>query len=273
MSGRARLAPISERDRAVLELLGVTRFASADQIARAVFASGTPVGRRRRAQAALTRMVGEGVLTRLDRRIGGIRAGSAGFVYRLGPRSHRILGGTAKRPGTDPAWISVDHQLAVAELAAQLIEAQRAGHCSELKMIGEPDCWRKFSSSGGVRLVKADLEIRFSLEGRRAALWVEMDRATQAPARIRSKAERYLDYWRTGLEHQRLGGFPKVLFVAPDLARAEQLSVVLGEIREPAAAMFSVVCEADAVDLMMSPPAAKKNFEETSQHERRNHEN
>jgi hypothetical protein len=51
----------------------------------------TPVAAARASNRALTRLRDLGVLKTLERRIGGARAGSAGFVWYIGPAGERLL--------------------------------------------------------------------------------------------------------------------------------------------------------------------------------------
>jgi hypothetical protein len=55
-------------------------------------------------------------------------------------------------------------------------------------------------------------------------LWfIEVDLDTESTATIQTKAAAYEAYRRSGVEQQRLGAFPLVLWVTPDQARAETI--------------------------------------------------
>src|ERR1700704_2530 len=86
------LAPkLTESDLAVLKQVSDLRFVSGDQLARQFFADGgDPAVSARAARRALLRLVRLGALARLPRQVGGVRSGSAGFVYHLGLGGQRL---------------------------------------------------------------------------------------------------------------------------------------------------------------------------------------
>src|ERR1700730_16785722 len=91
----ARLAELetrlSDRDRDVLARVASLRFVSGAQLTPLCFGDlGDASAGARASRRALLRLPRLGVLARLPRVIGGVRAGSAGFVYRLGLVGHRL---------------------------------------------------------------------------------------------------------------------------------------------------------------------------------------
>src|SRR5260370_259196 len=86
-------AVASQRDLEILRIVSEHRFLSARQIEALLFhehASGDAGARVcRRVLARLTR---DRILIRLQRRVGGVRGGSASFVYAVGPVGWRLLG-------------------------------------------------------------------------------------------------------------------------------------------------------------------------------------
>src|SRR3954451_8643831 len=81
---------LTDRDRSLLRFVSDLRFVSGDQLARAHFIEADPVAQARAARRALIRLVRLDVLARLPRRVGGVRAGSPGFVYHLGAVGHQL---------------------------------------------------------------------------------------------------------------------------------------------------------------------------------------
>ena len=75
----------------------------------------------RRVLARLTR---DRLLARLDRRVGGVRAGSASYVYALGSEGGQLLAGTRYRV-TEPSSLFLDHTLAIADARIELEAAAR----------------------------------------------------------------------------------------------------------------------------------------------------
>ena len=75
-------------------------------------------------QRVLERLTRERLLIRLDRRIGGVRAGSAGFVLALGPVGQRVLATSGpRRRSYEPTLRFVDHTLAMTQLVVDLTVA------------------------------------------------------------------------------------------------------------------------------------------------------
>ena len=82
---------LTERDLDVLQRVSDLRFVSGSQLARLCFAdSPDQMASVRAARRALLRLVKLGTLGRLERPVGGVRAGSAGFVYHLGLAGQRL---------------------------------------------------------------------------------------------------------------------------------------------------------------------------------------
>lgn len=186
--------------------------------------------------------------------VGGVRAGSAGFVYRLDVAGQRLVNRESDRRPQRP-WnvgtMFLAHTLAVTELYVRLVEADRAGELELVDFATEPRCWRSFSGIGGARTVlKPDALISLRL-GRFEDRWfVEVDRGTEATTTLARKCERYRQYWQSGVEQVRTGVFPRVLWLVPDERRYAALVDVLG--RQPAESwqLFAVAREAEAVTRM-----------------------
>jgi Replication-relaxation len=250
----SRLADISQQltdcDRAVMELVADLRLVSGAQLERAFWWHGSPEARGRRARRALKRLTAWRILDRLPRSIGGVRAGSRGFVYGLGPVGLRLMAadGRTRRLGT-PGARHVDHTLAVAELAIRLREAERAGRLELLTANAEPACWRTFTGPLGARLtVKPDLFVRIGAGSYEDRWFVEVDRATEAAATITGKGRQYLAHFRSGAEQRAHGIYPRVLWSVPDASRAEVVAEALAGLSAPVVGLFIVCCHDDAVD-------------------------
>src|SRR6266540_2231394 len=86
-------ASLTDRDRAVLGTLRRVRVATSVQLERLHFTDVI----RRRARQLLARMVRRRLLARLPRVVGGVRAGSTGYVYTLDVAGTRIITGEQRR--------------------------------------------------------------------------------------------------------------------------------------------------------------------------------
>jgi hypothetical protein len=206
---------LSERDRAVVELVGRFRQLTAGQVSAALFAdqtSKTPLDR------TLKRLIERHYLARLTRPVGGDGGGSAQYVYQLGRAGWRLL----SRPGEYWPFRAVNlHALAVADCFVALTEADHAGDCALLGFEPEPAC---HMTVGAAQLTPdASAEVGYRDQGVKLSCWLEVDRGTEHREVIKEKCVRY---WRA---YQQWEGevFPSVVFVVPDEQRAAVIRQVI----------------------------------------------
>src|SRR6266540_3115202 len=203
---------LSERDLGVIRSVYEHRFLTASQIEQLHFedhataAAGARVCRR-----VLARLTRERVFARLQRRVGGVRAGSASYVYRLGRVGSRLV--ADGRRFTEPSPLFLDHTLAVADARIELVQAHRGGELELVAVEVEPACWRRYISSGGAaEFVRPDL-YAVTTQGDFEDCWfLEIDRGTESAAAIGRKCRAYDAYWRTGREQEEHGTFPLVVW-------------------------------------------------------------
>ena len=220
----ARLTPTEQ---AVIDTLDRVRLASSPQLERLHFTGeGSARTRARRARRTLARLVELRVLARLERCVGGVRAGSAGYIYALDVAGQRLAsacgpagGARIRRPWTPGAPI-VAHTLAVTELYVRLREAERVGGPELLAFDAEPVCWRVFTGIGGGRVtLKPDAFVRLAAGELEHFAFVEVDRATQSAPALGRKLKLYRRYFATAREQERFGVFPQVVLLVPSEAR------------------------------------------------------
>ena len=146
--GRRQLAQLrsslSDRDLALLHSVGALHFATTAQLERLHFhpPTTTPLAAARLARRSLARLHDLRLLDHLDRRVGGVRAGSASFVWLLTAAGFRLLGDDSRRRSREPSLAHLEHVLEVGELVVQLHELERAGGVELLNIETEPTCWR-----------------------------------------------------------------------------------------------------------------------------------
>ncbi len=80
---------LSPRRTDLLHAVGELRLVSAEQLRRRFYGSGASAARLARLDLAALHEAG--ILYRLTRRIGGLQAGSSGFIYALGSVGQRLL--------------------------------------------------------------------------------------------------------------------------------------------------------------------------------------
>jgi hypothetical protein len=242
---------VTPKELAILSTLRQVRLASAAQLERLHFTETFPRYRRQ----VLQSMTERGLVTRLDRVVGGRRSGSAGYLYGLGVAGQRLLlqgeGVRVRRP-TTPGAPFVSHALAVTELATRLREAERRGQVEVLDLQTEPDCWRRHPGPGGGSVVcKPDGYVRLGAGAFEDSYFMELDLATESPSTLDRKLDAYRRYWTSGIEQSRRGVFPRVLWIVPDLRRHQVVTDAISH--QPAEAWQLHLCTLfeDAVGLMV----------------------
>jgi Replication-relaxation len=227
----AKLASeLTPRELEIVSTLDRVRLASVKHLERLHFTTGRPQANARQARQTLAKLSAKRVVTRLERRIGGVRAGSAGTVYVLDVAGQRLAsaagpaGGIRIRKPWTPGLPFLSHHLAVTELYVLLVEASRSGGCELLAFDAEPLCWRVFTGIGGARQVlKPDAYARLGIGAFEDSYFIEVDRATQSGPAVARKLTMYRRYFENGREQERFGVFPQVLFLVPSEARKRAL--------------------------------------------------
>jgi hypothetical protein len=228
-------ASLSARDWNVLRIVERHRYLTTRQIETFAFHDhATALTGARVCRRNLRRLATLYVLTALERRIGGVRAGSASYVWQVGPVGERLLRGRADNPRRrqrEPGSLFLNHCLAVADAHLALIQAHRQSHLELLDVQTEPDCWRRFTGLGGARLVlQPDLYVVTTDPADQDFVncwFVEIDRGTENPARLLTKCARYESYRRNGAEQTEGDSFPLVVWVMRDLSQVERLRALI----------------------------------------------
>lgn len=227
----ARLADIEQslapRERAIIDTLDRLRVATTEQLKRLHFTDLTPHSASRETPRLLARLAERRIVVKLERQLGGIRAGSRAAVWSLDVTGQRLAsvcgpagGRRLRRPWTPKSLAFLAHRLAVSECYVNLTERCRAGAGELLDFDAEPLCWRRYASPyGGTSTLKPDAFARVGIGEFERGAFIEIDRATETASTIAGKLRAYRRYWDTGREQQRRGYFPRVVFAVPDEAR------------------------------------------------------
>jgi hypothetical protein len=247
---------LSERDVAILRRVSDLRFVSGGQLTRMHFTDATD----RAARRALLRLTRLDCLERLPRRVGGVRAGSAGFVYRLGLAGQRVAserGWQSKRRGRQsriPGTLFLSHALQVAELHTLLIEADCSRRLELLELSAEPACWRSYGGIGAQRAtLKPDSYLRLGAGEYEDSYFIEVDRGTEGSRALEGQLKRYLAYQASGREQAEHGVFPKVLWTAPDEQRAAVVRSCIEQLAPAFRELFGVSPFGDVVNALAVP--------------------
>lgn len=269
---------LTARELAIVTSVDQFGYLTAKQIEQLHFrdhASEPTAARVRR--RVLERLTTARMLVRLDRQVGGIHGGSAGFVYRVGPLGFRIVHGFATMSGRtrEPSVVFLDHTLAVAQLSIDLATAtdslnmvatsrdlsaaqpglheQGGDQTTIVTLQTEPTCWRRFQVGlGGIEVLKPDLYLAMASREFEDHWFIEIDRGTESTTSVLKKCQTYLAYQRAGHEQQTREVFPRVLWVVQSRRRLQQLRNVLESKKATKTSKLFVVVEFDsAVSLIL----------------------
>ncbi len=255
--GLARLHEhLSARDLAVIDSVSKHRFLTGKQLERLHFHEhSTKATGARVCRDVLARLTRQRLLTRLRRRVGGVRAGSVSYVYALGPVGRRLVDAEAPRHVSEPSSTFLAHTLAVADAHLALVEGARGGGFELIEVEIEPAAWRRYPNAAGAhQTLRPDL-YAVSAKGEFEYCWfLEIDRGTEhRPALVR-KCRQYEAYWRTGIEPERSGTFPLVVWVTCDETRAREIEGAIRSARSLKHDLFRVTTSERLVALMSGGP-------------------
>ena len=239
---------LSARDWAVIRDVARLRLVTGAQLERLHFAdlaeTSRPVVRRR----VLGRLVRGRVLDTLERRVGGVRAGSSGLVYALDIAGKRLMArdGRATRPSL-PGERHVRHVLAVGQLYVDLAELARAGKLALDEFEAEPASW--WPDGHGGRL-KPDAHVLVANGNHSDHWWVEVDLATEHLPTLKRKLMTYLDFYNQG-QLGPDGIMPWVLVTVPDAKRLSEIDRLIHQLQSRAGELFTVALHNDAAEVIM----------------------
>ncbi|HEX8080082.1 MAG TPA: replication-relaxation family protein [Jatrophihabitans sp.] len=253
-------AQLSARDLSVLFSLDAHRFLTTEQLIRFHFANHrTPAAAGRICRRVLQRLFDFGLIEHLDRRVGGVRAGSASYVWRagaVGDQLLRLLADDAGRPRArrkEPSLRWLEHCLLTAEVHLCLLDLARAGRVEVLSVVTEPRCWRRYTPmSGAPETLKPDL-LAVTAQAEFEDHWFfEIDRATESLPTLLSKCAQYEDYRRSGQADDVL---PLVVWVVPDELHAAKLTAGITASRTLDPALYRVCTLASLPAVISGSPA------------------
>jgi protein involved in plasmid replication-relaxation len=235
---------LSARDVAIVRDVASLGLLTAGHVQRLRFTDdGSPLTCARRCRRVLQRLTDRGLLARLARRIGGTRAGSAGYIYRATPTARRLLGITGAHGGRprrydEPSAARTAHTLATAEIAVRLVDDHRAGRAELIVFQAEPTSWRTWTGPAGEPLtIRPDAFVILAAGPWEQLAFLEVDLATEHLATLARKADAYRRYHAAGIEAAQHGAHPRVVFLAPDPARRAHIARTLDTNRDPLAAV------------------------------------
>lgn len=246
---------LTERDWQVIKYVSSLRFVTGSQLARLCFPS-KPAANSRSARRALLRLTRLGVLARLPRSIGGVRSGSAGFVYHCDVAGQRLaaLRGWRAEPrrwrSLTPGQLFLAHTLQVAELHTRLIEGERSGRYELTELTAEPQCHRTYNGLGSQRVLRPDSLVRLGQGPYLDSFWVEVDQSTEGSRAVGWQLTRYIAYYQSGAEQSERGVFPLTLWLTNTPERTAVIEDCVARLPSDAQALFQVAEFDQALPIM-----------------------
>lgn len=250
---------LTDRDIRILEDLEQYRLLTTRHIQR-LHLPAKPLGEHVTVSAAtrgttriLLRLEGLGVTARLDRRIGGLKHGSASTIWHLGGAGERYLrarrGDTTRRRYHQPNMPFIAHTLAVADVAVTLREHAGTGRFDLLQLDSEPTCWRHVAGPGGEWVtLKPDLFVVTADATTETHSFIEVDLGTEHLPAVLRKCRLYQRHFQTGVEQQARGLFPAVVWLVPTLKRADAIRAAITADRHLDASLYWIVPTEQALE-------------------------
>lgn len=248
---------VTDRDLEILQDVEAFRLLTTQHIQRLHFHAGhdSVSAAARACNRVLARLRGLDLVRSLSRRVGGIRRGSAGYVWHLGPSGDRLLrqlhGDPVRRRFTEPSTRFTDHTLAVAELGVGLRHAAQQGLVDLPLLRTEPACWRSSLNRHGVaEQLKPDLHA-VTATGQFEDHWfIEMDTGSEHAPVVLGQCHAYQRFALTGRYQAEHAVFPTVLWVVPHDARAAALKASIADDLQLDEDFFRFVTTDDALRLI-----------------------
>jgi hypothetical protein len=179
----------------------------------------------------LNRLAALGLLRHLDRRVGGVSAGSAAHIWAVTETGDRLLhlgdSSRNRQRYREPSERLLAHALAIGSRRIDLTLAERSGQLELIEVATEPNCWRPYLGPVGERLVlQPDLAAVTASPGSgyEDCWFIEVDLSSEHLPTVLRKCGQYEAYRRTGREQQERGTFPIVIWVMSSDTRADELA-------------------------------------------------
>lgn len=237
---------LSDRDRAILQTVAAHRFITTRQLQALHFdGHASPLSSARRCRRVLERLHRQRLLGTLQRRVGGVRAGSAAYVWHLDVVGDRLLragsaSGRSRQRGYEPSLQFLRHTLAVVD--AHLSLHRLTPDVGLLRVETEPTCHRRYPGlGGGVRVLKPDLFAVTLTKDFEDSWFLEVDLGTESLPRLLAKCRDYEQYRRSGIEQERRDVFPLVVWLISDGHRRDSLLAAIDRDAELRTDLFRVI--------------------------------
>ncbi|WP_433598727.1 replication-relaxation family protein [Nocardia sp. CA-135953] len=211
---------LTDRDAAVLQAIWGHRVLTARQVQALAFGELPPTSGLRFAQVNLKKLRELWVIGVSAQRRHGARPGRPELIYYVDAVGDRLLRADVpdrvRYQWKEPSLHYLQHQLAIADVHAELVKAQHRGLLELVCCQLEPASWRRFFRLGTVVKLKPDLYVETTAEPGSAYLdgfFIEVDLGTESIPTLIRKCHDYQTYWQSGAEQDDDGnGFPLIMW-------------------------------------------------------------
>ena len=252
---KSRLAELDRtlplKDKVILSSLQSCRYLTSNQISRLHYNNyANESAGLRSAQRNLVKLRDCGMIVPLDRRIGGVRAGSGSYIWALTESGVWLLhfgdeDYTPRKRFFEPTLNFLKHTLEVSETFVQLTEICRRRKAALIRAELEPSCWRSYTGEDGKpATMKPDMYAVTGDGGYEDSWFIEVDMNTQSPSVVLEKCRRYVLYCVSGLEQRQHGVFPLVVWLVYSKSRKAKIEQYIADCREmseKSKAIFTVI--------------------------------
>ncbi len=259
---------LTERDKRILTFMRNLRYMKTDQVRRLFYPqteSMTLHACKVRTIKNLSRLMELGLIARLEKQVGGVRAGSKGIVWYVTEAGARLLNLGTEQQKTRKRYLEpvpnfLRHNIAVTETFVMIVEICRDDSVMKLRHIEvEPDCWREYQKSGKSISLRPDLYARTVTGEFFDHLFIEVDLSTESPSAVVEKCHRYHEYYKTGAEQKKSGAFPLVLWIVQDEPRKQKLEETIRDaFRNRYPRIFLVIIPAELEAVLTDGPEKEK---------------
>lgn len=251
-------AELSERDWQILRFVEQHRYATTNHIRRCFFtAHASQSAATRACVRVLNRLLSKRIVTRLERRVGGVQHGSAAFIWCLDVVGDRLIRpkDASRRRFHEPSFAFLTHTLAITETHVQLFEAERAGIFRLGAVEIETTAWRPYVAPGGVKsILKPDLFVTVSGDGYDDHWYIEIDLGTESLPVLLRKCAAYEDYRRTGRAQSEHGVFPRVVWAMSNAGRVARLNDAITSDTHLSDRLFTCTTRESLIGTIGDPP-------------------
>lgn len=236
-----------KQDYELLSLLNHCRYITTKQIVRLYFPDNTLKTATRRANLFTKKLSNLGLIAHLERRIGGIRAGSGSYIWYLTHKGTKVLHEIEPnvklrfKNKYEPTQHHLKHQLFVMQIFVELKTLDLEKKITLETFSFEPKCWRSFETLLSNSTLKPDAFTKLTVGDFEDSYFFEADNATEHIGRVVAKCKQYIQYFNTGIEQRENEIFPLVIWIVPDEKRK---LAILNRIKEDLNAyweLFTVV--------------------------------